>query len=181
MDWLLLIGLLALLIVGGIASFYLYFFIARTKEEFRATQPNLKITNLSAMSSGSVLTIFPEIENVGGGVAHDCILHMGGWEGNFAVKKVHPRGPRSHKHVASIVLGPDAPIRVKPLSNGYIRLRYLDRWGKKYDCWYQVAQVKSDDLSLYNVHIELEHPQLNEPILSFWEMRRLLRTMTPND
>jgi hypothetical protein len=181
MDWILLIGLVALLIVVGIASFYLYFFIARTKEEFRATQPNLKITNLSAMSSGNVLTLFPEIENVGGGVAHDCILHMGGWEGNFAVKKVHPRGPRYHKHVASIVLGPDAPIRVKPISNGYIRLRYLDRWGQKYDCWYQVTQAKSDDLSLYNVHVELEHPEFNEPTLSFWEMRRFLRTMTPND
>jgi hypothetical protein len=27
-------------------------------------------------------------------VAYDCLLHMGGWEGNFAVKKVYPYGPR---------------------------------------------------------------------------------------
>ena len=111
MDWLLLLGLVSLLIVGAIASFYLYVFVTRTREEFRAAQPDLRVTNMSAMSSGNVLTIYPELENLGGGVAYDCLLHMGGWEGNFAVKKVYPRGSRHQKHVASIVLGPDAPIR----------------------------------------------------------------------
>jgi hypothetical protein len=82
MDWSLLIGLVLLLIVGGIASFYLYSFFARTKKEFRATQPKLRITNLSAMNSGDVLTLYPELENVGLGVAYDCVMHLGGWEGN---------------------------------------------------------------------------------------------------
>jgi len=177
MDWLLLLGLVFLLIVGAIASFYLYVFVARTREEFRVAQPDLRVTNLSAMCSGNVLTIFPELENVGGGVAYDCLLHMGGWEGNFAVKKVYPRGPRYQKHVASIVLGPEAPIRGKLISNGYIRLRYLDRWGQKYDCWYQVTQVETGVAPLYNVQIDLEHPQLNEPHPSFWEMRKFLRTV----
>jgi len=176
MDWLLLLGLVSLLVVGAIASFYFYAFVTRTRDEFRAEQPALRITNLSAMSSGSVLTIFPELENVGGGVAYDCLLHMGGWEGNFAVKKVYPRGPRYQKHVASIVLGPDAPVRAKPINNGYIRLRYLDRWGQKYDCWYQVTQVGTVETPLYNVQVDLKDPQMNEPHPSFWEMRRLLRT-----
>jgi hypothetical protein len=177
MDWLLLLGLVSLLVIGAIASFYLHAFVTRTRKEFRATQPDLRITNLSAMKSGNVLTIFPELENVGGGVAYDCLLHMGGWEGNFAVKKVYPRGPRYQKHVASIVLGPEAPIRVKPIANGYIRLRYLDRWGQKYDCWYQVTQVGTVETPLYNVQINLEHPQLNEPHPSFREMRKFLRTV----
>jgi hypothetical protein len=181
MDWLLLLGLVSLLIVGAIAAFYLYAFVTRIREEFRAAQPDLRITNLSAMSSGNVLTIYPEIENVGGGMAYDCLLHMGGWEGNFAVKKVYPRGPRYQKHVASIVLGPDVPIRAKLINNGYIRLRYLDRWGQKYECWYQVIQVKSDEGSLYNIHIDLEHPELNEPHPSFWEMRKFLRTTPLHD
>ena len=68
MDWLLLIGLVFFLIAGGAASFFLYIFIARTKKEFRATQPDLRITNLSAMNSGDVLTLYPELENVGLGV-----------------------------------------------------------------------------------------------------------------
>ena len=177
MDWLLLIGLVALLIVGAIAAFYFHAFVVRTREEFRAEQPDLRITNLSAMKSGNVLTIYPEIENVGGGVAYDCLLHMGGWEGNFAVRKVYPRGPRYQKHVASIVLGPDAPVRAKLIHNGYIRLRYLDCWGQKYDCWYQVGQVEDGDTHLYNVLIDLEHPQLNEPDPSLWEMRKFLRTI----
>jgi hypothetical protein len=139
------------------------------------------VTNLSAMSSGNVLTLFPELENVGGGVAYDCTLHMGGWEGSFAVKKVHPRGPHYQKHVASIVLGPDAPVRVKSLSNGYLRLRYLDRWGLKYDCWYQVTQVHSGAHPLYNIHIDLEHPDMNEPTPSFWEMRKLLRAVPSHE
>lgn len=181
MDWSLLISLVIFFIAAGIASFYLYVFVTRTRKEFHATQPDLKITNLSVMSSGNVLTLFPELENVGGGVAYDCTLHLGGWEGNFAVKKVYPRGPRYQKHVASIVLGPDAPIRAKPISNGYLRLRYQDRWGHKYDCWYQVTQVKSGELPLYNVQINLEHPESNEPTPSFWEMRRLLRATTPYD
>lgn len=177
MDWLLLLGLAVLLVVGAIASFYLYAFVTRTREEFRVEQPDLRITNLSTMSSGNVLTIYPEIENVGGGVAYDCLLHMGGWEGNFAVKKVYPRGPRYQKHVASIVLGPEAPVRAKPINNGYIRLRYLDRWGQRYDCWYQVTQVGTGETPLYNVQIDLKDPQLHEPHPSFWEMRKLLRTV----
>jgi hypothetical protein len=181
MDWLLLIGLVALLIVGGTASFLLYAFVVRTRKEFRATQPDLRITNLSAMNSGDVLTLYPELENVGGGVAYDCLLHMGGWEGSFAVKKVYPRGPRYQKHVASIVLGPDAPVRAKPINNGYIRLRYLDRWGQKYDCWYQVAQVEAGGTSLYNVQVDLEDPQLNEPHPSVWGMRKFLRTTSLYD
>lgn len=181
MDWIWVIGLVLFFIAAGIAAFYLYAFVTRTRQEFRATQPELRITNLSAMSSGNVVTLFPELENVGGGVAYDCLLHMGGWEGNFAVKKVHPRGPRYQKHVASIVLGPDAPIRAKPISNGYLRLRYQDRWGHKYDCWYQVTQVKSQELPLYNVQIDLEHSELNEPTLSFWDMRKLLRTVPSHE
>ena len=177
MDWLLLLGLLSLLLVGATAAFYLYTFVIRIREEFRSAQPDLRITNLTSMSSGNGLTIFPELENVGGGVAYDCFLHMGGWEGNFAVKKVYPRGPRYQKHVASIVLGPEAPIRLKPITNGYIRLRYLDRWGQKYDCWYQITQVGTGETPLYNVQIDLEHPQLNEPHPSFWEMRKFLRTV----
>jgi hypothetical protein len=181
MDWLLLLGLVSFLIIGATAAFYLHAFVARTSEEFRAAQPDLRITNLSAISSGNVLTIFPELENVGGGVAYDCLLHMGGWEGNFAVKKVYPRGPRYQKHVASIVLGPEAPIRARLINNGYIRLRYLDRWGQKYDCWYQVTQVGTGETPLYNVQIDLEHPQLHEPHPTFWEMRKFLRNVALYD
>ena len=181
MDWLLLIGLVALLIVGGAASFFLYAFVVRTRKEFRATQPDLRITNLSAMNSGDVLTLYPELENVGLGVAYDCVMHLGGWKGNFAVKKVYPRGPRYEKHVASIVLGPDAPIRVKPFSNGYLRLRYQDRWEQKYERWYPVAQVSSGGIPPYNPQIDLEHPDLTEPHPSFREMRKFLRNIAQYD
>lgn len=178
MDWSLLIGLLSLLIVGGIASFYLHSFVARTREEFRAHQPDLRITNLSAMNSGNVLTLTPQLENVGRGVAYDCVMHLGGWEGNFAVKKVYPHGPRYQKHMASIVLGPNAPLRGKPTTNGYLRVSYRDCWGLKYECWYPVAQVRSGTLPPYNVQIDLEHPELTQPNPSFWEMWKLLRNMS---
>ena len=176
MDWFWLLVLVSLLIVGATASFYLHAFLVRTREEFRAAQPALRITNLSAMTAGNVLTISPEIENIGRGVAYDCLLHMGGWEGNFAVKKIYPHGPRYQKHVASIILGPDAPIRVKPITNGYLRLRYLDRWGLKYECWYRVTQVGNVGTPLFTVQIDLTPSELNEPHLTFWEMRKLLRT-----
>jgi hypothetical protein len=181
MDWTLWIGTGLFGIAACVASFYLYVFVARTRREFLAVQPDVRITNLSAMTSGNVLTLFPEFENVGGGVAHDCLLHMGGWDGNFAVKKLEPRGPRSQKYRASIVLRPDAPVRSKPISNGYLRLRYLDRWGQKYDCWYQVTQMKSDTLPPFNLQIDLDHPELNTPILSFWDMRKLMRTLQRED
>jgi len=177
MDWFWLFVLISLLLIGATAAFYLHMFVTRIREEFRATQPALRMTNLSAMRAGNVLTISPELENVGKGVAYDCLLHMGGWEGNFAIKKVYPHGPRHEKHVASIVLGPDAPIRVKPIANGYLRLRYLDRWGLKYDCWYHVTQVGSAAEPLFNVQIDLTPFELNEPHLSFWEMWKFLRTI----
>lgn len=181
MDWSLLIGLLSLLIIGGTGYFFLHSLAARTRKEFRAHQPNLRITNLSAMNSGNVLTLIPELENVGRGVAYDCVMHLGGWEGNFAVKKVHPHGPRYQKHVASIVLGPDAPLRVKPMTSGYLRLSYRDCWELKYERWYPVTQVRSGAMPLYNVQIDLEHPELTEPNPSFWEMRKLLRNITLYD
>jgi hypothetical protein len=181
MDWSLLIGLVSLLIVGGTASFYLLSFVARTRKEFRATQPALRITNLSAMNSGNILTILPELENVGLGVGYDCVVHMGGWEGNFAVKKVHPRGPRYQKHVASIVLGPESPIRGKSMTNGYLRLSYRDRWELKYECWYPVSQVRSGASPLYNIQIDLEHPELTEPHPTSWEMWKFLRNTSLYD
>lgn len=176
MDWLLLIGLAFLLLIAGVATFYLHAFVARIREEFRATLPDLRITNFSAMSSGNVLTLYPELENVGHGVAYDCTLHMGGWDGHYAVKKVRPSGPRAQKHVVSIVLGPDAAIRNKAMADGHVRLRYQDRWGQKYDCWYQVKQTAGADPSLHDIQIDLENPELAEPNLSFLEMRRLLRS-----
>jgi hypothetical protein len=181
MDWSLWIGLGLFAVIAGVVSFYLYALVVRTRKEFRALQPDVKITNLSAMNSGNVLTLFPEFENVGGGVAHDCQLHMGGWDGNFAVKKVYPRGARIQKQRASIVLGPEAPIRAQPVSNGYLRLRYHDRWGQKYDCWYQVTQIKNLALPLYNIQIDLDNPEVNTPTLSFWGMRKLLRAVNQED
>ena len=176
MDWSLLIGLVLFLVIGGVAYLYLYVFIARTKKEFRATQPDLRIANLSAMNSGDVLTLYPELENVGLGVAYDCVMHLGGWEGNFAIKKVYPRGPRHEKHMVAIVLGPEAPIRVKPINHGYLRLRYHDRWEQKYERWYAVTQVRSEISPPYNPIIDLEHVELTEPQPSVWEMRKLLRS-----
>jgi len=181
MDWSLLIGLVIFLVVAGVASFYLYVFIVRTKNEFRAAQPDLRIANLSAMNSGDVLTLYPELENVGAGVAYDCVMHLGGWEGNFAVKKVYPRGQRYEKPVVAIVLGPEAPIRVKPISHGYLRLRYHDRWEQKYERWYSVTQVRSEISPPYNPQIDLEHHELTEPHPSVWEMRKLLRSTSLYD
>ena len=181
MDWLWLLVLLALLLIGTTAYYYVHAFVVRTRKDFRAAQPALRVTNVSAMTAGNVLTISPEIENVGSGVAYECLLHMGGWEGNFAVKKVYPPGPRYQKHVASIVLSPEAPIRSKRILNGYLRLRYLDRWGLKYDCWYQVAQVESVATPLFTVQIDLKPSELNEPHLTFREMWKLLRTVPPYD
>jgi len=108
-------------------------------------------------------------------------MHLGGWEGHFTVKKVHPHGLRYQKHVASIVLGPEAPICGKPITTGYLRLFYRDRWRQKYECWYPVAQVRSGAIPLYNVQIDLEHPEFTEPHPSFWEMRKFLRNISLYD
>jgi hypothetical protein len=181
MDWSLLLGVLAFLVTGGAGAFYLYRFVARIKKNFRAQQPALRITNLSAMNAGNVLTLTPELENVGRGVAYDCVLQLGGWEGTFSVMAIHPQGPRYRKHAVSIVLGPDAPIRAKPLSNGYLRLACRDCWGLMYECWYPVAQIQPVASPLYNVHIDLAHPELTEPNPSFREMWKLLQQGSPND
>lgn len=175
MDWFWLIGFLVLLLTGGAGFYFWQVLEARIRDDFRERQPMLRVTNLSVMNAGNVLTLIPQLENLGRGVAYDCVLHLGGWEGSFAVKKVYPRGPRHQKHTASLVLGPDTPLRTKPQSNGYLRVSYRDRWGLKYDCWYPVTQSPSATPPLYNVQIDLEHPDVNEPAPSLWEMRKLLR------
>ena len=175
MDWLLLIALLVVLVISGAGVFALYRFVGKIKCEFQGHLPMLRITNMSAMNAGEVITLTPEVENVGCGAAHDCIVQLAGWEGRFAVRRIHPKGPRYQRHSVPIVLGQDAPIRMKVLSRCYLRLAYRDRWEQRYECWYPVAQIKNVNTSLYDVQIDLSHPELTEPNPSFREMWKLLR------
>lgn len=181
MDWLTLVTVVCLLMIGGTAFYYFHVFLSRTRKQFCETQPNLRISNLSAMNAGNELTLSPEIENMGRGVAYDCVMHLGGWDGNFAIKKVYPHGPRYQKHVASIVLGPGVPLRGKAMTNGYLRLSYRDHWGLKYECWYPVTQTRTGSASLYNIQIDLDHPELTVPNPSVWEMWKLLRNPSRGD
>ena len=175
MDWLLLIALLVVFAVGGTGGFALYRFAGKIEREFQRHLPVLRITNMSAMNAGEVITLTPEVENVGRGAAHDCIIQLAGWEGRFAVQHIHPKGPRYQRHSVPIVLGQDAPIRTRVLSRCYLRLAYRDRWEQRYECWYPVAQIKNVNTSLYDVQIDLSHPELTEPNPSFREMWKLLR------
>jgi hypothetical protein len=180
-DWLSLIVFLVILSISGAGVFALYRFVGKIKQEFQRHLPALRITNMSAMNAGEVVTLTPEVENVGHGAAHDCIIQLAGWEGRFAVQRIHPKGPRYQRHSVPIVLGQDAPIRTKLLSRCYLRLAYRDRWEQRYECWYPVAQVKNVNTSLYDIQIELSHPELTEPRPSFREMWKLLRRIPPND
>ncbi|MFY4727988.1 hypothetical protein [Nitrospira sp. BLG_2] len=181
MDWLLLIAFLVVLLISSAGGFALYRFVRKIQQEFQRHQPALRISNMSAMNAGEVVTVTPEVENVGGGVAHDCIVQLGGWEGNFAVKSMYPKGPRYQRHSVPIVLGQDAPIRRKLLSRCYLRLAYRDRWKQRYECWYPVAQAKNVNTSLYDIQIDLSHPELTEPHPSFREMWKMLRRTSSND
>ncbi len=181
MDWLLLIAFLVVLIISGAGVFALYRFVGKIKREFQQHQPALRITNMSAMNAGEVITLTPELENVGRGVAHDCIVQLAGWEGSFAVKSIHPKGPRYQRHSVPIVLGQDAPIRTKEMSRCYLRLAYRDRWEQRYECWYPVAQIKDVNTPPYSIQIDLSHPELTEPRPSFREMWKLLRRTPAND
>ncbi len=181
MDWLLLIALFVLLVASGVGVFALYRFADKIKREFQEHLPALRITNMSVMNAGEVITLTPEVENVGRGVAHDCIVQLAGWEGRFAVQRIHPKGPRYQRHSIPIVLGQDAPIRMKLLSRSYLRLAYRDRWEQRYECWYPVAQVKNVNTSLYDIQIELSHPELTEPHPSVRDMWKLLRRIHANE
>ncbi|MDK2745129.1 MAG: hypothetical protein NDI90_19700 [Nitrospira sp. BO4] len=180
MDWSVLISLFVLLILGGAGMFFLRGFIAKTRKEFQGHQPALRVTNLSTMNAGDVITLTPELENAGRGAAFDCVLQLSGWDGDFSVKTIHPEGPRHRKHAIPIVLGPEAPIRAKPLSRCYLRLSCRDRWELRYECWYPVIQVQNPNTHLYNIHIDLTRPELAEPNLSFPEMWKLLRRTSLN-
>ncbi len=181
MDWSLLIGLpVGLLMIGG-GTYGLSRLVSQTKEQFAAQQPALRVTNLSALNAGDVLTLTPELENIGSGTAYDCVVQLGGWEGNFSVMTIYPREPRHRKHAIPIVLGPDAPIRVALQSNGYLRLACRDCWGLLHECWYPVTQSKNPSTARYDIQIDLSHPTLTEPDLSFWSMRKLLRDTPAQD
>lgn len=181
MDWWVWIGILTFVIATGTGIFYWRGFAARLKHDFRAEQPALRITNLSSLNAGEVVTLKPELENVGQGVAYDCILQLGGWEGDFSVKTMHPRGARGQKHSVPIVLGPDAAVRMKPLSRCYLRLACRDRWEQRYEYWYPVVQVENVSTRLYNIHIDLSQLELTEPDPSLWEMWKLLRKVSTDD
>lgn len=175
MDWLLLVLLLVVLIIVGICSYFLHKFLDRTRNEYRDYQPAPRVTNLSMMNAGDVITLTPELENVGSGVAYDCLLQLAGWNGTFSVKALHPQGPRYQRHSVPIVLGPDAPIRTKPMSRCYLRVSYRDCWEQRYECWYPVAQIHNVTNRLYNIQIDLSQAELTEPNPSVHEMWRLLR------
>lgn len=181
MDWLLLIALLVVLVICGAGAFALYRFVGKIKHEFQGHLPALRITNMSAMNAGDVVTLTPEVENVGRGAAHDCIVQLAGWEGHFSVKSIYPKGPRYQRHSVPIVLGQDAPIRMKRLSRCYLRLAYRDRWDQRYECWYPVTQIKNVNTALYDIQIQLSDPELTEPHPSIREMWKLLRRTPAND
>jgi hypothetical protein len=73
-DWSVLIGLLVGLALVGAGTYGLYRLVSRTKEQFHAQQPALRVTNLSALNAGDVLTLNPELENIGSGRAYDCVM-----------------------------------------------------------------------------------------------------------
>jgi hypothetical protein len=182
MDWSLLIGSISLVVASVTAYFYLHSLVTQTRKEFRDSPPSLRITNLSAMTSADVLTLYPEIENIGKGVAYDCVMTMDGWKGQFAAKKVYPPGPRFQRFQASIILGPDAPIRASALEKSDLRLHYRDRWGQKHECWYPVIQLRDETAAPpHNIQVDLEHPGMTEPTPSFWEMRKFLRNISLYD
>jgi len=179
-DLSLVVPLLVALSIGGIAWFFIRRFINNTTNEFREYQPTLSITNLSIMNTADVITVTPEVENLGPGVAYDCVLQLAGWDGSFSVKALYPDGHRYRSHSIPIVLGPEAPIRTKPMSRGYLRLSYRDRWAHRYECWYPVVQVQSASNRLYNIRIDLSLSEFTEPQLSVRQMWKLLR-QTPHD
>jgi len=173
-DWSLLTLLLIVLIMGSIGWLFLRRFLNNTRNEFREYQPILRVTNLSTMNTGDVVTLTPEVENLGPGVAYDCLLQLAGWDGSFSVKALHPHGPRYRRLSIPIVLGPGAPIRMKPMSRCFLRLSYRDRWEQRYECWYPVVQVQSANNRLYNIRIDLSQPEFTEPHPSVREMWKLL-------
>jgi hypothetical protein len=181
MDWWLLLALLIVIVCVGTAMFYWRGFVTRLRNDFHAEQPALRITNLSALNAGDVITLTPELKNVGHGVAYDCVLQLGGWEGNFSVKTLYPPGPRHQKHSIPIVLQPNTPIRMKPVSRCYLRLACRDRWEQRYEYWYPVDQVKNLRTNLYDVQINLAQPELTEPRPSLWKMWTLLRKVSPDE
>ncbi len=181
MDWLLLIGLLIFVVGTGAGIFYCRGVITRLWADFRAEQPALSITNLSVLNAGHVITLTPELENVGHGVAYDCILQLSGWEGNFSVRSLHPQGPRHQRHSIPIVLGPDAPIRVKPVSRCYVRVACRDRWEQRYEWWYPVSQVENLSTGLYDVDVNLAEPERTEPHPSHWRVWKLLRSISADE
>ena len=180
-DLSLIISLLLAFGIGGIGWFLLRRFVTNTKAEFREHQPALRITNLSIMNTGDVITVTPEVENLGPGLAYDCVLQLAGWDGSFSVKALYPDGPRYRSHSIPIVLGPGAPIRMKPMSRGYLRLSYRDRWDHRYECWYPVVQVQSTSNRLYNIRIDLSLSEFTEPQLSVRQMWKLLRQTSHDD
>lgn len=180
-DWSLLFSILVLIAVTGTAIYLWRGFVHRLKEDFDAEQPDLRLTNLSALHAGDVVTLTPELENVGEGVAYDCILQLSGWEGNFTVKAIYPPGPRHHIHTIPIVLSPDAPIRLKPLSRCCLRIAYQDQWELRYERWYPVIQTQNLATHLYDLHLDLTQVELTQPRPSMWKMWRFLRTQSAQD
>lgn len=181
MDWLLLIALVVLLIIAGAGVFALYRFTGKIKREFQEHLPALRITNMSVMNAGEVVTLTPVVENVGRGVAHDCIVQLAGWDGSFAVKSMYPQGPRYQRYSVPMVLGHNAPIRMKVMSRCYLRLAYRDHWEQRYECWYPVTQVKNVKTSLYDIQIQLSEPELTQPHPSIRDMWKLLRGTHANE
>lgn len=127
------------------------------------------------MNTGDVITVTPEVENLGPGVAYDCLLQVAGWDGSFSVKVLYPPGPRYRRHSIPIELGPGAPIRAQPMSRCFLRVSYRDRWDQRYECWYPVLQAQSVTNRLYNIRIDLSQLECTEPQPSVREMWKLLR------
>ena len=181
MDWLLLVGLIMCMLFIGTGGFFWREFAHGIRHDFHAQLPALRVTNMSALHASEVVTLTLDLENVGRGVAYDCILQLSGWDGNFTAKTIHPPGTRYQRHSIPIVLPPHAPIRTKLLSRCMVRVAWCDRWELRYECWYPITQVQNIATGLYNVHINLSEPELRKPSPSLWDMWTFLRKSPAND
>ena len=176
-----IISVLALIIAVVTGYFYLRSVVDQTRREFRDNQPNLRVTDLSSMRSGDLLTLFLNVRNIGKAPAYDCTVSLDGWEGQPSIATIHPPGARFQEHKLSIPLGLDSPVRTTVIDPARLRLRFRDRWGQQYQVWYSVTQVKEEHSPIFTIQIDLQHPGMLEPSPSFFEMRKLLRNITLYD
>ena len=146
--------------------------VGKTRKQFRALQPEVRITSSATVYSNGedVLTI--NLRNSGGSPAKDIRVTVHGGEGVEPMPIIPQLNSWVTQEEVWVKARPDSPLLHEKRKNIRLIIRYRDQWGYRYTLTYPVVQRESTYGWVTLQLVDRGKPRVSMPLVSYWQMRR---------